>query len=145
MRSPRQWISIYDVTAGQVAAIHLKDIVLEPVRQSNEALSLGDLLGNRFELVIRDTDVPDLAARVDAISQTVREGVPNYFGLQRFGAIRPVTHTVGEWILRGDYEQAVLTYVGLPFPGERGRRGRPAAHSSRAAIPGPRSGISRSR
>jgi tRNA pseudouridine13 synthase len=114
----KQWISIYDVTPEQVAAIHLKDIVLEPVRQANEALSLGDLLGNRFELVIRDTDVPDLAARVDAISQTVREGVPNYFGLQRFGAIRPVTHTVGEWILRDNYEQAVLTYVGLPFPSE---------------------------
>jgi tRNA(Glu) U13 pseudouridine synthase TruD len=36
-----------------------------------------------------------------------------------FGAIRPVTHRVGEWILRGDYEQAVLTYIGMEFPGER--------------------------
>jgi tRNA pseudouridine13 synthase len=44
--------------------------------------------------------------------------VPNYFGLQRFGAIRPVTHRVGEWILRGNYEQAVLMYVGMEFPGE---------------------------
>ncbi|MDD4138357.1 MAG: tRNA pseudouridine(13) synthase TruD [Methanoregula sp.] len=114
----KQWISIYDVTPEQVAAIHLKDIVLEPVRQANEALSLGDLLGNRFELVIRDTDVPDLGARVEEITRTVREGVPNYFGLQRFGAIRPVTHTVGEWILRDNYEQAVLTYIGLPFPSE---------------------------
>ena len=114
----KQWISIYDVTPEQVAAIHLKDIILEPVRQVNEALSLGDLLGNRFDLVIRDTDVPDLAVRVEEITGTVREGVPNYFGLQRFGAIRPVTHTVGEWILRDNYEQAVLTYVGLPFPSE---------------------------
>jgi len=113
-----QWISIYDVTPERVAAVHLKDIVLEPVRNANEALSLGDLLGNRFGIVIRDSEVPDLASRVQAITETVREGVPNYFGLQRFGAIRPVTHAVGEWILRGDYEQAVLTYVGLAFPSE---------------------------
>src|SRR5512136_2471485 len=58
----KQWISIYDVTPEQVAAVHLKDIVLEPVRSANEALSLGDLMGNRFDLVIRDTEVPDLAA-----------------------------------------------------------------------------------
>jgi tRNA pseudouridine13 synthase len=114
----KQWISIYDVTPERVAAVHLKDIVLEPVRNANEALSLGDLKGNRFDLVIRDTEAPDLPARVQTITDTVREGVPNYFGLQRFGAIRPVTHVVGEWILRGDYEQAVLTYIGLAFPSE---------------------------
>ncbi|MDO9325845.1 MAG: tRNA pseudouridine(13) synthase TruD, partial [Methanoregula sp.] len=114
----RQWISIYNVTAEQVAAIHLKDITLEPVRQSNEGLSLGQLLGNRFDLVIRDTQSANLPEHVQALNVTASEGVPNYFGLQRFGAIRPVTHRVGEWILRGDYEQAVVTYIGQEFPGE---------------------------
>jgi tRNA pseudouridine13 synthase len=114
----RQWISIYNVTAEQVLAIQLKDITLEPLRQSNESLSLGQLQGNRFDLVIRDTQSADLARAVQTITGTASEGVPNYFGLQRFGAIRPVTHRVGEWILRGDFEQAVVTYVGLEFPGE---------------------------
>jgi len=113
-----QWISIYNVTAEQVSAIRLKDIVLTPVRSSNESLSLGQLEGNRFDLVIRDVETTDLAEHVRVITETAREGVPNYFGLQRFGAIRPVTHKVGEWILRGDYEQAVLTYIGLAFPHE---------------------------
>ena len=114
----RQWISIYNVTPEQVAAISLKDISLVPVRQSNESLSLGDLQGNRFDLVIRDIELRALADRVASVKKTVADGVPNYFGLQRFGAIRPVTHRVGEWILRGDYEQAVLTYIGMEFPGE---------------------------
>jgi tRNA pseudouridine13 synthase len=113
-----QWISLYNVTSEQVVAVYLKDITLEPLVQSNEGLSLGDLLGNRFDIVIRDPDPEDLAGRVQRISETVAAGVPNYFGLQRFGAIRPVTHRVGEWILRGDYEQAVLTYVSMEFPGE---------------------------
>ena len=114
----KQWISIYNMTAEQVAAIYLKDITLEPVRQSNEALALGQLLGNRFDLVIRDTQSQDLDQHVQTLTGTASEGVPNYFGLQRFGAIRPVTHRVGEWILRGDFEQAVVTYVGQEFPGE---------------------------
>lgn len=114
----RQWISIYNVTAEQVAAVSLKDISLEVLGQSNEALALGSLQGNRFEIVIRDADPSDIQARVAAISSTIAEGVPNYFGLQRFGALRPVTHRVGEWMLRGDYEQAVLTYLCMEFPGE---------------------------
>jgi tRNA pseudouridine13 synthase len=114
----KQWISIYKVTAEQVSGIRLRDITLEPVRQSNEALSLGQLEGNRFDLVIRETQSSDLARQVQALTGTVSDGVPNYFGLQRFGAIRPVTHQVGEWILRGDFEQAVATYVGDAFPGE---------------------------
>ncbi len=114
----RQWISIYNVTAEQVAAVRLKDISLEVLRQSNEALALGDLQGNRFAIRIRDTESPDLTQRVAGITNTIADGVPNYFGLQRFGAIRPVTHRVGEWILRGDYEKAVLTYVAMEFPGE---------------------------
>jgi tRNA pseudouridine13 synthase len=113
-----QWISLYKVTADQVAAVYLRDITLEPIAQSNEGLSLGDLMGNRFDIVIRDPDPCDLTVRSQRSAETVAAGVPNYFGLQRFGAIRPVTHRVGEWILKENYEQAVLTYVGMEFPGE---------------------------
>ena len=113
-----QWISFYDITPEQVALVYLKDISLEPLFSSNEALSLGQLQGNRFEIVIRDADPSCLAERVSSVTETLAAGVPNYFGLQRFGVIRPVTHRVGEWILRGDYEQAVLTYIGMEFPGE---------------------------
>jgi tRNA pseudouridine13 synthase len=114
----KQRISIYDVTAERVAEVRLKDLVLEPVGTSNESLLLGDLQGNRFDILIRDADSPDLAGRVENITKTASEGIPNYFGIQRFGALRPVTHEVGKWILKGDYEQAVVTYVGMAFPAE---------------------------
>ncbi|HUH79604.1 MAG TPA: tRNA pseudouridine(13) synthase TruD [Methanoregula sp.] len=115
----RQWISLYNITPGQVAEIRLKDITLEPVKQANEALSLGDLAGNRFAIAIRNctaAGTADLAMQVAGIDRAVSAGVPNYFGIQRFGAIRPVTHVVGEGILRGDYERAVATYIGKEFP-----------------------------
>lgn len=45
-------------------------------------IKLGHLRGNRFEILLRDVDnLSDLQARVDC----VRNGVPNYFGEQRFG------------------------------------------------------------
>ena len=114
----QQLISLYKVTAEQVSEVWLKDITLEPVGQVNEALSLGDLLGNRFAITIRDCLPDDLDARVRTTNEVVGHGIPNYFGLQRFGATRPVTHLVGESILRGDFEQAVVTYIGKEFSGE---------------------------
>jgi len=114
----RQMISIYKVSADQVSQIRLKDITLEPVGQVNEALSLGDLMGNRFTIIIRDAAPDELEERVRTTNETVSQGIPNYFGLQRFGATRPVTHLVGESILRGNFEQAVVTYIGKVFSGE---------------------------
>ena len=40
-----QLISLYKVTPEEIAGFYLKDIILEPVGQSNEQLSLGDLKG----------------------------------------------------------------------------------------------------
>ena len=114
-----QLISIYDVTPEEVAAVRLKDIQLEVVGCANEQLSLGALQGNRFDLRIRDADPKDLEKRVMEISAVALGALPNYYGLQRFGVIRPLTHRIGEYILHADYEKAVVTYVGEAFPHER--------------------------
>ena len=42
----------------------------------------------------------------------------NYFGVQRFGVVRPVTHLVGERLVRGDIEGAVRTYICFTTPEE---------------------------
>jgi tRNA pseudouridine13 synthase len=110
-----QLISIYKATPEAVENIRLKDITLEVIRQQNTQLSLGDLRGNRFDIVIRDCRAPDLKETVRQITTDVAQGIPNYYGLQRFGGVRPVTHRVGECILAGDYERAVLTYIGQAF------------------------------
>ncbi|HOI59076.1 MAG: tRNA pseudouridine(13) synthase TruD [Methanoculleus sp.] len=113
-----QFISIYDVTPEAVGQVHLKDITLEVVGRSQHSLILGCLAGNRFDITIRDCIPEDLAERVEAVTAVAARGVPNYYGLQRFGVVRPVTHLVGERILKGDYEGAVATYVGRAYPRE---------------------------
>jgi len=115
-----QLISIYRVAPEMVENVRLKDITLEVVRQQNTQISLGDLQGNWFDIIIREAAVPGLAERVEKITGDVATGIPNYYGIQRFGAVRPVTHLVGERILTGDYEGAVVTYIQKTFPLETG-------------------------
>jgi tRNA pseudouridine13 synthase len=111
-----QLISLYNVTPEEIDGFRLRDITLEVVGRSNTALSLGDLKGNRFDIAIRDAGPVDLEGRVAAVSAVAATALPNYFGPQRFGVIRPLTHRIGEHILHADYERAVVTYVGEAFP-----------------------------
>jgi tRNA pseudouridine13 synthase len=111
-----QLISLYDVSPDDIARVRMKDIEIEVVGRSPEPLSLGAHLGNRFSICIRDPEPADLKERVEAITPVVADGVPNYYGLQRFGVTRPLTHIVGEQILKGEYEDAVITYIGKACP-----------------------------
>lgn len=113
-----QYISIYDADEEMVAGVHLKEIELEPLGRNQHPLALGQLAGNRFSITVRGCTGPALQETVEACTTAAAAGLPNYFGLQRFGVIRPVTHLVGREILRGDYKAAVETYVGLAFPDE---------------------------
>lgn len=64
-------------------------------------LNRGTHRANRFRLVIRDLrDGDDLAQRLDAIAG---QGVPNYFGVQRFGREARNSERGAAW-LRGDGE-----------------------------------------
>ncbi|HJJ35973.1 MAG TPA: tRNA pseudouridine(13) synthase TruD [Methanocorpusculum sp.] len=115
-----QYISLYEVAEDDVRNISIKDMTIEPVTHHQFSLGLGNLEGNRFVLTLRDCDAEGTALQeqVDVISAEIRTGIPNYFGLQRFGAMKPVTHRMGYHILRGEYEKAVMLYVGDAFPYE---------------------------
>ena len=82
----RQWFSIYlpkgetpDLTQLQ----HPEFKVLSQTRHVKK-LRPGDLQGNRFRIVLRDVagDRDAIEANLQAIAS---QGVPNYFGAQRFG------------------------------------------------------------
>jgi tRNA pseudouridine13 synthase len=113
-----QLISLYDITPEQVARVDLKDMRLEVVGRSRTGLTLGSLEGNRFHITIREIETNNPDEEVALVTESCRHGIPNYFGVQRFGVIRPLTHLIGEAILRGDYEAAVCCYAGRAFPDE---------------------------
>lgn len=116
----KQKISIWDITEDELARVHLKDIEFKPIGRSNKKVSLGDLWGNRFKITIRNIGLSydETVQRVTSITDELEKGVPNFFGVQRFGENRPVTHVVGEAILRGDIKEAALTYIAKAYPEE---------------------------
>ncbi len=103
-----QRISIWGIKPEDVDRIKLKDLWVKPITFSEERIKLGDLWGNRFTIKLKDVKAPS----------TLNE-VPNFFGIQRFGEKRPVTHLVGKAIVNGNLENAVKTYLAWPGPGER--------------------------
>ncbi|WP_316560068.1 tRNA pseudouridine(13) synthase TruD [Methanimicrococcus stummii] len=117
-----QKMSLYDVTKEQVENVHLKDVSVRVLGRSQQPIGLGDLEGNQFQIVIRNIDLPEAEAKAAAEKTTAdilkAGGVPNFFGIQRFGSRRPVTHHVGEDLLKGDLEKAILRYVSEVYPDE---------------------------
>lgn len=119
----RQRISIINLDESELKRINLPDIKMNVLGRTNRSVGLGDLLGNRFSITIRGLTCPDPAPRLASITEEIKryKGVPNYFGVQRFGDIRPITHKVGEALARGKSEKAALIYLALPYPGEQER------------------------
>jgi tRNA pseudouridine13 synthase len=80
--------------------------------ERGDRIHLGDHRGNRFHILVRNATLTP--QRVEKIQQ----GIPNYFGVQRFGEIRPITHLVGRELIKGNVDRAVLIYLAQPFPGD---------------------------
>jgi tRNA pseudouridine13 synthase len=66
------------------------------------------IYGNRFTIVLRSVDVKCAEEALEALQKTA---VPNYYGYQRFGTIRPVSHLLGKALLRKDAE----TFLDIMF------------------------------
>ncbi|MFH0861041.1 MAG: tRNA pseudouridine(13) synthase TruD [Candidatus Altiarchaeota archaeon] len=118
----RQRVSVWDVKLEDLEKVSIKDIMLSDFSHSDDRINLGDLEGNRFSVTVRKIVLPEdeVRRRVDAIAGELSSGFPNYYGVQRFGIQRPITHLVGREILRGDFNEAVRIYLGKSFGVEEG-------------------------
>lgn len=97
----------------------LRDVEIEIVGKSRKAVNLGNLLGNEFSIKIVDVNTNEIEEKIEAIKRELMDkGTPNFFGLQRFGSIRYITHEVGKMIVKGRFKDAFWIYVAKPFEGE---------------------------
>jgi tRNA pseudouridine13 synthase len=82
----RQWFSIYLPKGETPDLTQLQHPEFKVLSQSRHVKKLrpGDLQGNRFRIVLRDVtgDRDAIEANLQAVAS---QGVPNYFGAQRFG------------------------------------------------------------
>lgn len=82
----RQWFSIYLPKGDTPDLTRLEHPEFKVLSQTRHAKKLrpGDLQGNRFRIVLRDVtgEHGAIEANLEAVAS---QGVPNYFGAQRFG------------------------------------------------------------
>lgn len=111
-----QHISLYGVRPEEVVShVRIRDVKVVPVWYGNVKIS-ELLFGNHFNILV--SSIPFKEYEVTKRANIVREeilalrGVPNFFGHQRFGTVRPVTHLVGKAIAHGDLKEAALIFLG---------------------------------
>jgi tRNA pseudouridine13 synthase len=90
---------------------YMKDVEILDSFRSKVMLRLGDLVGNTFTIRIYSNSIMD--DRINAINEEIaaKGGFPNFFGPQRFGSSRPITHRVGRFILESDFHSALMEYL----------------------------------
>ncbi|MCD4824981.1 MAG: tRNA pseudouridine(13) synthase TruD [Phycisphaerae bacterium] len=110
-----QTLSLEHADAARIAAYRDPQIrVLDTTLHANK-LKTGHLAGNRFAIKIRQVGPADLPAAKAILDILARRGVPNYFGIQRFGA-RGDTAALGEAMVRGRLDEFVAIFLGRPNP-----------------------------
>jgi len=115
-----QLMSFYNVPKEKVLAIKLKDVTLTNVYTSYKPVKIGELKGNKFKIVVREIIKPSASENVQKNITEIQKtgGFPNFYGIQRFGVTRPISHIVGKHIVNGDFKSAVMTYIANPIKGE---------------------------
>jgi tRNA pseudouridine13 synthase len=104
----RQYVSI--PTKYNVQGLKMDALRLSLVGYSRKKIKIGDLVGNRFTIVVRDIKEIELAGISQRADEIAVSGVPNYFDSQRFGSV--IDHVfIGKDVVQKKYEHAVKQYL----------------------------------
>lgn len=106
-----QHIVVRNITLNKILGVNKlgeeRRLKICNVKAVGKPLSLGELQGNRFNIIIRNVcgaSPTELGSIVERFSQI---GFINYFGLQRFGTTSVSSHQIGLALLRGDFANAI--------------------------------------
>ena len=97
----RQWISVPGNAEAHVAQLEGDGLRVLSVSRHGNKLKPGHLHGNRFRILIRDVDVSALGRVPELLTLLREQGMPNYYGAQRFGH-GGETAQIGFSLLRGE-------------------------------------------
>lgn len=120
-RSVSTQLMSFNAPIEAVQSLAIPDVEIHDAYRARRMISIGDLVGNRFKIGVADIDAGvDAKAICDSVKAKLDSigGFPNFFGIQRFGSVRPITHLIGKDLIRGDFEGAVMRYVANPMDEE---------------------------
>jgi tRNA pseudouridine13 synthase len=120
-----QWFSVPAGCESRLGDLTHPWLTIHESARHSHKLRIGELEGNRFEIVLRDV-VDGAVERARAILELLAlRGVPNWFGAQRFGT-KGDSDLLGRALVRGDCDEALHLYLGRPAPQEQDPRIRAA-------------------
>lgn len=109
-----QRLSIYGIKLDRLNALNkaLRGMTIGSYKFEDDQMSLGQLSGNEFVIVIRDVRSSDASMTLESVIESgcqslARKGFINYFGMQRFGTFSISTSDIGKELLLGNWEGAV--------------------------------------
>jgi len=112
-----QTVSVKGIEESAAQNLTIPGLKILSVSRHTNKLRLGHLRGNRFKIKLREVS-PERFEDVQAVLEKLKaEGVPNFFGPQRFG-MRKDTGKVGKAMVLRDYDQAVRLIAGRPEDGD---------------------------
>ncbi len=113
-----QFVTVQRKRPSEIVGLQVNGVRLFPLFRSNRPMRSEPLAGNEFEISLRGIQLSrgEARRRAEAIRAEILQmkGVANFFGYQRFGVLRPITHLIGRHLLEGDCRGAVMTYLTAP-------------------------------
>jgi tRNA pseudouridine13 synthase len=97
---------VCDMTTGRsTSTLVTNRYTLEKIGLLQKPLTKKDMVGNHFKIKIEN-------ANFSKISQfNEQDKIINFFGYQRFGSRRPVSHLIGKAILQKNFDHAIETLL----------------------------------
>lgn len=116
----QQVLSVEGIPPETVMALELPRIRVIWAERHRNKLKIGHLRGNRFTIRVRNVDESALPAGQAILDVLLRRGVPNRYGLQRFGQ-RGDSASLGKTILQRDAVGFIQAFLGGAHPNESER------------------------
>lgn len=100
----KQYISLHKKHERSFENFNLENVKILSKTYHNNKIRIGHLRGNRFYIKLKKVN-PTAASKIDeALKSIDKNGMPNFFGYQRFGRDGD-NHIVGEKIAKGDKKE----------------------------------------
>jgi len=107
----KQYASVNRKQQDAMDKLATKHCALDLVGYTSKPITKRMLIANRFAITINELH-GNVQQCVDELQKCIDEkSVANFYGYQRFGSARPVTHLVGREIVKQNFKQAVNLFL----------------------------------
>ncbi len=109
-----QRISFRGVNINNLQKIYHSNFFLKNAYSGKGIVEIGSLKGNLFTILVRTDKSFSREIFLKQLEKIRKDGFYNFFYLQRFGTPRLISHLLGLFILKGEYEKAVYNFFTYP-------------------------------